>query len=181
MTVSSLDQLSGDDAVIAATGRPATEWFAILDEVQAVEWPHPRIDLWLAEQHGVPSWWAQNLTVRYEQAIGRRQPGQQADGTFSASRSRSVPRDAGATYRAVVAAASVELGLEPRRRRDDAARPNSRWTLPGGEDVLVAVDPTATGARVAVMFEKLADSAATVEAKERAARILAAGLDASTV
>jgi hypothetical protein len=181
MAISSLDQMSGDDAVVAATGRPAADWFALLDAVSAADWPHPRIAVWLSEEHGVTSWWSQNLTVRYEQAIGRRLPGQQADGTFSAIRSRSLRRDAGAAYRAVVAAASAELGVEPRRRRDEAARPNARWTLAGGEEVLVAVDPTPSGARVAIMFEKLPDPVTAIEAKERAARILDAGLKPSAI
>jgi hypothetical protein len=186
-----MTDMAGDDAVRAATGRPFEEWVSLLSDVGAETWPHPRIARWLADDQGVDGWWAQNLTVRYEQATGRRQPGQQADGTFSASSSRSVPRtgngaadgtgaaggfDASDAFEAVVAAASAELGLEPRARREHELRPNARWTLLSGETALVAVEPAGGSLRIAVMFEKLPDSASTVTAKERAARILTAAL-----
>lgn len=37
-----------------------------------------------------PGWWAQGITVAYEQQSGRRVPGQQADGTFQMSTSKTV-------------------------------------------------------------------------------------------
>jgi hypothetical protein len=46
----------------------------------------------LGELDGViesPAWWAQSVTVAYEQHIGRRLPGQQPDGTFQTSVSKS--------------------------------------------------------------------------------------------
>ena len=36
-----------------------------------------------------PAWWAQGITVAYEQQSGRRAPGQQADGTFQTSVSKT--------------------------------------------------------------------------------------------
>lgn len=40
-----------------------------------------------------PEWWAQGVTVAYEQHIGRRQVGQQCDGKFSVTVTRTVPGD----------------------------------------------------------------------------------------
>lgn len=37
-----------------------------------------------------PAWWAQGITVAYEQHIGKRVPGQLADGTFEIAVSKSV-------------------------------------------------------------------------------------------
>jgi hypothetical protein len=65
---------TGDDAVRAATGKPPEEWFALLDGAGAVEWPHSQVAAWLVEQHGIDPWWSQGVTVRYEQARGRRKP-----------------------------------------------------------------------------------------------------------
>ena len=181
MAISPIARMSGDDAVVAATGRRAEEWFALLDAAGAAQWPHPRIARWLADEQGVPSWWRQNLAVRYEQSIGRREPGQKADGTFSVSSSRSVRDDASerasTAFDAVVVAASAELEVEPRSRRQHGLRPNARWTLPTGESVLVAGEPSPGRLRISVTFGKLADSTATATAKERAARILAAALE----
>jgi hypothetical protein len=176
MAIAKVSDMAGDDAVRSATGRTAGDWVELLEAAGAAGWKHAAIARWLVDEHGVDGWWAQNLTVRYEQACGRREPGQQADGTFTASSSRSAPDSETGAFDAVVAATSAELGFEPRARREHALRPNARWTLPSGETVLVAVEPSAGRIRIAVMFEKLPDSAATVGGKERAARILASGL-----
>lgn len=40
-----------------------------------------------------PEWWAQGVTVAYEQHIGRRQVGQQCDGKFSVTVSKTVSGD----------------------------------------------------------------------------------------
>lgn len=178
MAISGMHKLAGDDAVRAATGRAFAAWTDILNQAGAADWPHPVIARWLADEQQVEGWWAQNLTVRYEQAIGRRMPGQQSDGTFAASASRRVSASEPGAFDAVVAAASAELGQPPRTRRTDELRPNARWTLPSGETALVAAEPGDGRLRIAVMFEKLPDSEASAAAKERAARILEAALGA---
>ena len=79
-----------DEAVTEATGRAWDEWFALMDEWGARERKHGEMARWLMEEHGVPGWWAQSVTVAYEQARGLRLPGQQPDGTFSANASKTV-------------------------------------------------------------------------------------------
>lgn len=69
-----------DEHVIARTGRPWREWWALLEGWGAREKPHTEIARWLSGEQGVDGWWAQELTVRYEMAIGRRQPSQRPDG-----------------------------------------------------------------------------------------------------
>ncbi|MCB7135914.1 hypothetical protein [Cellulosimicrobium marinum] len=80
----------GDDAVAAATGQPRATWFALLDAQGATAWTHRDIAAWLVEEQGVDGWWAQSLTVAYEQERGLRAPGQRSDGTYEVSPSRSV-------------------------------------------------------------------------------------------
>ena len=79
-----------DEAAREATGRGWQEWFAILDEWGAVSRRHPEIARWLQEEQDVAGWWAQSVTVAYEQARGLRAPGQRADGGFSATASKTV-------------------------------------------------------------------------------------------
>jgi uncharacterized protein YndB with AHSA1/START domain len=75
-----------------ATGRTNEEWFALLDDWGAAERTHAEIARWLGEQPSVSSWWAQMLTVAYEQARGRRLPHQRPDGfTVTASKAMKVP------------------------------------------------------------------------------------------
>jgi hypothetical protein len=72
------------------TGKTSAEWFALLDAWGGADRKHPEIARWLSQEHAVPGWWAQNITVAYEQARGKRVPGQDADGTFSINASKTV-------------------------------------------------------------------------------------------
>lgn len=79
-----------DEAIRGSTGRDWSEWFAVLDAWEGHQREHRDIAAWLGREHGVDSWWAQGITVAYEQARGKRAPGQRADGTFAASASKTV-------------------------------------------------------------------------------------------
>lgn len=81
---------SSDESVRANTGRGYDKWFTMLDKWGAKKKKHGEIVRWLSERHAVPGWWAQNLTVAYEQGRGMRAPGQRADGTYSISASKTV-------------------------------------------------------------------------------------------
>ncbi|MDQ3982558.1 MAG: DUF4287 domain-containing protein [Actinomycetota bacterium] len=76
--------------MLANTGRAWDEWFELLDGWGARDRKHPEIVRWLVEEHGVDGWWAQSVTVAYEQERGMRAPGQRADGTYSVSGSKTV-------------------------------------------------------------------------------------------
>jgi hypothetical protein len=72
-----------DDAVRNATGHG---WDAGADRMD-----HKAIALWLQDEHDVPGWWAQSVTVEFERRIGRREPGQTQQGDYQVSVSRTVP------------------------------------------------------------------------------------------
>lgn len=72
-----------------ATNKSWQEWLKILDNMGAKDLSHKEIARQLydeldgkVENHG---WWAQGITVAYEQQIGRRVPGQRSDGSFEVS------------------------------------------------------------------------------------------------
>ena len=75
-------ELVGSEKVARATGRTREAWHELLDAAGATGWTHREIAAWLVTGHGVDGWWAQGLTVGYEQARGMRVPGQRPDGTF---------------------------------------------------------------------------------------------------
>jgi hypothetical protein len=82
-------------AIEKTTGRQWSEWMDWLDAAGARGLNHTRIaalvfkelEPTVTESTG---WWAQGVTVAYEQTIGRRVPGQRADGTFEFNVSRTV-------------------------------------------------------------------------------------------
>ncbi|WP_062948802.1 MULTISPECIES: hypothetical protein [Brachybacterium] len=73
------------------TGTSLAEWTDRLDEAGGRDLDHTAIARLLVERWDVEGWWAQGVTVAYEQVIGRRVVGQSCDGDFSASASRTVP------------------------------------------------------------------------------------------
>jgi hypothetical protein len=79
-----------DELLAERTGRTWDRWFAALDEWGATERRHWEIASWLREEHGVAGWWAQSITVGYEQARGMRAPGERSGGGFSATASKTV-------------------------------------------------------------------------------------------
>ena len=81
---------SSDESVLKNTGRTWDEWFKSLDKSGAKSRKHPEIVRWISDEHGVDGWWAQQVTVAYEQDRGMRAPGQRADGTYNVTASKTV-------------------------------------------------------------------------------------------
>lgn len=137
-TVGSNTDGVGDDAVAAATGQPREAWFARLDEADATTWTHKAVATWLVAEHGVDPWWAQNVTVAYEQARGIRRPGQRQDGTYEASVTRSVDLEKTAALRALAGVVEEALGRAPLALNLTAKHPTARFPLDDGEFVLAS-------------------------------------------
>ena len=121
------DERISDAVVAERTGKTREEWFAVLDEWGGAERAHGEIARHLNEEHGVPGWWAQNVTVAYERARGLRDHGQNAAG-YSASASRTVGVPIERLYAALIdererwapdAPLAVRTATEPRSARFD--------------------------------------------------------------
>jgi Domain of unknown function (DUF4287) len=81
-----------EERLVEATGRGWQAWFELLDEWGAPTRTHTEMARWLREEHGVPGWYAQSITVGYERARGLRAPGEKADGfAVTATRTIAVP------------------------------------------------------------------------------------------
>jgi hypothetical protein len=86
----------GDDAVMKKTGRVWNQWFALLDDAGAMKMHHKQIAEHL-NSIGVPGWWAQMITVTYEQERGLRDEHQRSDG-YSVGASRTFDAALGSVY-----------------------------------------------------------------------------------
>ncbi|MRG60871.1 hypothetical protein GE115_13495 [Agromyces sp. CFH 90414] len=163
--VSGSTEQAGDDAVREATGRERDEWFAALDEQEATEWPHREIAAWLVGE-GVDPWWAQSVTVSYEQARGIRAPGQRQDGTFETSVSRTVGLRAVRALELLAAVVEGELGSPPLALNTTAKHPTARFPLDDGEFVLAAASPRADGrATISLTRGRMPDGSQLAESK----------------
>lgn len=90
-TVRAQSSMVSDSAIMKATGRSREDWFELLDDAGARDWDHATIARWLGGKHEVDGWWAQGVTVSYEQSRGLREPGQSSDGSFEVSCAKTLP------------------------------------------------------------------------------------------
>lgn len=150
-----------DDKVVAATGRTWQEWFALLDAAGAVDLAHPEIARRLVTEHGVDGWWAQSVTVAYEQARGRRRKHEGPDG-FAISKSKTVAAPLARLYAAwsddEVRARWLPEPIEITSQREGRTL-NARW---GDGPARIAVRFEARGehkAQVSLGHTRIADEA----------------------
>ena len=163
-----IDEPAESAATQQATGRTNAEWFAVLDEWGAAERTHGEIARWLAEQPGVSSWWAQMLTVAYEQARGRRVRHQRPDGfTITATKTIAVPLND--LFTAFVKDAARERWLPdvPLEVRTATASRSARYDWEGGVSrVNVGFTArSATKSTIALSHERLPDADTAEEMK----------------
>jgi len=78
------------ESIAKATGKSWDAWLAFYETMDAASLPHTEIARKTHEDGGATGWWSQMLTVAYEQHIGRRIPGQDCDGEYSVSISKTL-------------------------------------------------------------------------------------------
>ncbi|MEU8217634.1 hypothetical protein AB0C47_17895 [Micromonospora taraxaci] len=158
-----------DDLIRARTGRGWDGWFALLDAASASEWTHTRIARHLVTEHEVPGWWAQTITVGYEQARGLRAPGQRRGGGFEVSASRTVAAPAVRLFEAFAdetARARWLPDVEVRVRTATAPRSFRADWAGGPTRIVVGIDAVGESkARVNVLHEKLTGAEQAAELK----------------
>lgn len=72
------------------TGHGLDHWFAVLDRFGGAAKGHTAMARHLYEDHGVPGWHSQGITVAYERARGVRAVNQRCDGEYEVSVSKIV-------------------------------------------------------------------------------------------
>lgn len=166
-----------------ATGRTWDDWLRFMDSIDARGLDHHAIATRvLAELDGViesPAWWAQSVTVAYEQVIGRRLPGQQADGTFQTSVSKSTSLGMAALMDQWVEFAAQDA--EVRALAADEARVSGtdkritwRTKAPDGSAIRITSEPRPNGsASIIALHMGLETPERNLEAKAQWTAILA--------
>jgi hypothetical protein len=163
-----------DAAVLEATGKTPSRWFAILDRSGARTMTHTEIARTLNERHGVSGWWSQMVTVAYERRRGLRSVNQRRGGTFYVSVSRTLGAPVSEVYRA---------WEDARRRASWLGRPitvrtasrNKSMRITWDDDSSVHVYFVAKGpakSQIAVQHEKLTSAAHVARAKTYWAKTL---------
>jgi hypothetical protein len=162
------DDLPQTDANLRQnTGKGWQEWFRILDARGAKKRKHGEIATYLQDEHGVPGWWAQAITVGYERSRGIRAKYQTLGGTYQVSVSKTFPIGVRKLFKAFAEAPQrnkwLERGmLKVRSTRKDLS---VRFDFHDGTSRVVAYfDPKdRSKTTVTVQHERLPDAGAVEE------------------
>jgi len=133
----------------SGTGRSAADWFALLDGARATRLSHERIAHLLMVDHEVAPWWAQVITVRYEQARGLPSPGLQPDGSYAVTLGRSLRGEPAELLELLVSRLAEYTGGAAPVTSRPGGRPTAEWTLSNGDVLTITVTPS-TGGKCAV-------------------------------
>ena len=166
-TTAAISSRVSDESLRRTTGRGYDQWFDLLDAWKATERTHTEMAAWLVEEHGVGGWWAQTVTVAYEQARGLRVPGQKKDG-FACSASKTVDVPADRAFAAVAEEAGRERWLAGHAFSVRTANAPKRLRADFDAGTRLAFEFTAKAADrtvVAVEHSRLADAERAAEAK----------------
>jgi hypothetical protein len=150
------------------TARSWDDWFALLDGWGAKDHKHGEIVRWLIDEQGIDHWWAQTLTVGYEQERGMRAPGQDASGYFSASVSKTVDASAERLFKAFTDAKLRKRWLPDEIKIRTATEPKSLradWQDGSTRIVVGFVAKGESRAQVALLHEKVPDAETATELK----------------
>ncbi len=147
-------------AIERATGRTWPDWLAFLESVDAARLDHTRIaEAVLPQLDGVidsAGWWTQAVAAAYEQHIGRRLPGQRADGTFQTTVSRATGlgmRELMERWGAFAAGDPEVLGMlsgEPRLSGTER-RLSWRARAADGSSILITSEPKKDGSSASLI------------------------------
>jgi hypothetical protein len=162
-----MSQKVGDDALRAKTGKTWEEWFAVLDEAGAASMSHSEIARHLYGELGVDGWWAQTVTVGYEQARGKREKHQKPDGyEVNGSKTVAVPLDTLFAAWQDEATRDRWLGEPGLTVRGATPGKSMRITWPDRTNVIVYFSAKGEGkSQVAVQHGKLPDAEAAARMK----------------
>jgi hypothetical protein len=170
-----------EGALRRATGLDRDAWFALLDASGAERRSHEEIARWITAVHGVSSWWAQTLTVEYEQARGRRPARSARDGRHAVSLTTTVEVPVERLFQAFVHEPLRRHWLPGAHLRPRKVQPRQSVRFDwddGATSVLVGFMARGTArSRVALLHDGLPHAAAALELKawwrERLAALVA--------
>ncbi|WP_143014868.1 hypothetical protein [Glycomyces harbinensis] len=161
-------QTMSDQALIEGTGANWQTWLELLDERGAAGLGHTAIAQMLVREFEIDGWWAQSITVGYEQERGLREPGQRPDGTFSASASKTLDLSIGAAFEQVADADVRARWLPDLELSQRSASPPKSVRFDASDGTRILVNLSARGGeKTAVQVEvaKLASAEESAAAK----------------
>ena len=173
-----VDLGKSDETIKRGSGKSWEEWFEILDAWGATKRTHGEIARHVNQEHDVPGWWAQTVTVGYERGRGMRKVNERDTG-FYVGVSKTFPIGAKRISEEFTDTRKRNRWLEPGTLRTRTSQPGKSARFDFLEDEsrvhVYFVSKGRGKASVAIQHERLPDEAAVEERrsfwKERLARL----------
>ncbi len=157
------------DGVTRGTGHGRQEWFALLEKWGAYGRPYRDVAAWLVDEHGLSRWWAQKLTVEYQEARGVRPPGVRPNGTFEVGASKVVAAPVERVFRAIAEPEIRAAWLGEFRAGALEVQPDRSvrfdWTDESSRVTFVLEPKDGDRTLVAIRHDRLGDAHAAAQAK----------------
>ena len=149
-----------DGALKEKTGFTWERWVRALDRQGAEQMSHREIAALVSAKHKIDGWWSQTVTVGYERIKGLRARGQQRDGTYETTKSRTFNVPVTTLFDAWADASVRRRWLSGASVRVRTATAPKSMRLDWTDRSIIAVGFTAKGqskSSVAVQHTKLPD------------------------
>ncbi|MBO6718198.1 MAG: hypothetical protein JJ913_09615 [Rhizobiaceae bacterium] len=151
------------DTIASGTARSWDEWLEFLTGIGAEKLSHTEIARKVKATGDANGWWSQAITVAFEQHIGRRDPGQRADGSYEVSVTRSLPGERDDIYTQVCGLLDAMPDFDgiAGESRTSVTPKRSYWraSLEDGTAIVLSVEDKGDGkVLVALAHQKLADA-----------------------
>ena len=156
-------------ALKRTSGRDYDEWFRLLDMWGASKREYREIASWLTTEYGMSNWWAQKVTIEYQEFKGLRPPGSRGDGSFTVTATKTINVSPKRAFEAFTDAKLRRRWLpDAKLRKRTAQEPKSARFDCGDDGSRLAVAVLEQGkakSQVAVEHSKLADQKTADETK----------------
>ena len=101
------------ESVNKHTGRNWKQWISILDKAGARTWTYQEIVKYLKVKHRLTPWWQQGVAYGFEVAISRRKVGQDANGKYMVTATKSIACDVEKLWKFLLSKKGQEIWLKP--------------------------------------------------------------------
>lgn len=105
-------------SVFKHTRKNWKQWISLLDQAGARSWTHAEIVAFLKKKHRLSVWWQQGVALGFEIATGRRKEGQDINGKYMVTATKSLPCGVRDVWKVLLSPRGLEIWLSPLSKLD---------------------------------------------------------------
>ena len=156
-----------DEKVKEKTGCDWEKWVYALDRKKAYELSHRELTELIRTKYKVTDWWTQMVAVGYERIKGMRAKGQRIDGSYSASKSKTLNVPAATVFAAFAETRKRNKWLGEKVKVRKATPPKGIRLEQDGSIIAVWLESRSAGkTAVSIQEDNLPSQEASVEVKK---------------